>query len=291
MLLIATSTPEAPALQTDTLAVTPAAPEAFEAISQFYAYNPEAPLEARSLGVEEFPGFTREKIVFTGFLQSRVPAYLALPDEGTEPFPVVMLLDGITGSKERWFEANSWPHGEAVTSALTGAGFAVIALDARFHGERAAENDYAMPEHWAEIRDMIVGSAIEYRRAMDYLATRPEIDAERIGLLGLSLGGMMTFALSSLEPRVRAAVAGVTPIRTETNQLPIAPQTFAPEIDSPPLLMLMGSDDPLYSEEQAEQLFELVAMPEKDLIFYDAGHRLPAAYPDDALAWFERYLK
>ena len=263
-----------------------------EAVSHFLRYNNEAPLRAEVIEEEEFEAYTREKLVFTGVQNSRVPAYLAVPNNGAESYPVVMLLDGIYGSKVRWFEEGSWPRGAAVTDALIEEGFAVMALDVRYHGERAAENDYRIPDHSADMRDMIVPSVREHRRAMDYLETRGEIDVERLGLLGLSMGGMMSFMLSSVEPRVTAAATGVTPAGgfSEEHDMPIAPQTYAGGNTRVPFLMMMGREDPFYTEEQARQLFDLIGTDEKELIFYDADHRLPAEYPADAVDWLVRYV-
>jgi len=46
------------------------------------------------------------------------------------------------------------------------------------------------------LRDMVVQSTLEYRRALDYLETRKEIDSERIGAIGYSLGSVVTFIRS-----------------------------------------------------------------------------------------------
>ena len=52
--------------------------EAYEAILQFYEYDTDMPLEARVLEREEHPTYIREKIVFNGVRDSRVPGYLGL---------------------------------------------------------------------------------------------------------------------------------------------------------------------------------------------------------------------
>jgi len=43
-------------------------------------------------------------------------------------------------------------------------------------------------------------------RSIDYLASRPEVDAKRIGCIGLSVGGYRSFVLAALDPRIKAAV-------------------------------------------------------------------------------------
>ena len=43
-------------------------------------------------------------------------------------------------------------------------------------------------------------------RALDYLASRPEVDANRLGCVGLSVGGYRSYLLAALDERIKAAV-------------------------------------------------------------------------------------
>ena len=43
-------------------------------------------------------------------------------------------------------------------------------------------------------------------RALDYLASRPEVDANRLGALGMSMGSTKAWWLAALEPRVRVCM-------------------------------------------------------------------------------------
>jgi len=127
----------------------------------------------------------------------------------------VVIADGIYGSKERWCEDNSWPKGGLVTKSLLNAGFAVMILDAAYHSERTSEYDYVSPPPLTfpnEFRHMVIQTATEYCRAIDYLSTRSEIDTPRIGMMGLSMGALITFQLSSCDPRIKTTIAGVSPL-------------------------------------------------------------------------------
>ncbi len=274
--------------------------EAYEAILQFYEYDAEIPLEARVLERAEHPTYIREKIVFSGIRDSRVPGYLGLPRTGDGPYPVVLLIDGITGSKSRWWEDDSWPRGGQATKQLLAAGFAVLALDAQYHGERIVENGYENPgrmlfqRRWYNrTREMFLQTTVEHRRAIDYLATRSEIDIERVGALGHSMGGIIIFGLNASEPRLGVSVACVTPLTLwePAEMAVISPFNFARGVGKRPFLMLMGRNDPWYSETEAAQLLEMIEGDPKDLMFYDSDHRLPEAYVADALEWFESHLK
>lgn len=274
-------------------AIHAATAEVFEAIRPVYEYNRNAPLQPELLGKQDFPAYTREKLLLNGVLQIRVPGYLVLPKSGKRPFPVVLLLHGITGQKEGWFEPDGWAYGPKLIEPLVAAGIAVLALDARYHGERIADNAYRVPSELNDIRDMVIQTVIEQRRAMDFIATRAELDTARIGVLGLSMGGMETFALVGVDPRMKVAVAGVTPVGVlkDPMTLPVAPQTFAGAIRTTPFLMLMGRNDGYYTMEEARELFATVASPRKELVFYDSGHRMPPEYAAKAVDWLTRYLK
>jgi dienelactone hydrolase len=258
------------------------------------------PLDARVVEREETPAYVREKVVFNGIRDSRVPAYLGIPKTGAGPYPCVLLIDGITGSKSRWWEDDSWPHGGLATKQLLAAGFAVLALDAQYHGERTAANDYETPaamyfeRRWYNrTREMILQTTVEHRRAIDYLATRPEIAIGRIGVLGHSMGGIIIFALNACEPRVKASVACVTPLNIwEPRELAvISPFNFARGVGKRPFLMLMGHADTFYSESEARLLLDMIEGAPKDLHFYESGHRLPEEYVARARLWFEAHLK
>ena len=253
--------------------------EVYQTIAQFYEYDRNIPLNARIISTDEFQGSIREKIVFTGVNNSKVPAYLIIPKNETETHPIVFLVDGIYGSKERWLDDNSWPKGGLVTKALLRSGFAIMALDAVFHGERSYENNY-FPPPWPyqyphKARHMIISTATEYRRAMDYLSTREDVDTNRIGMLGLSMGGLITFELTSLDPRIKSAIAGLTPIWKEPEFQPVMPYTFASRLQCNSFLMFVGNKDRVYTMKDAHQLYDLIPITQKDFIEYETGHQPP----------------
>jgi len=267
--------------------------EVFQSIAQFYDYDQDIPLEARIVAKNELAEGTREKIVFTGIDHTKVPAYLVLPKSGEGTYPVILIVDGISGSKERWFDDSSWPKGGLVTKSLLNMGFAVMILDAVYHGERSAENEYAPAtlEYPIAARNMIMQTAIEYRRAIDYLSTRTEIDTTRIGMLGLSMGGLITFQLTSVDSRIKTAVAGLTPLIKDPKYQPVESTTFAGHIQCSSFLMISGNKDNWYTMTEARQLYDLIPIDQKEFVEYDSGHEPPIEYVEKVTNWFVNYLK
>jgi len=272
----------------------PISAEAFEVMRDFFNYDKTIPLEARIVESQDNPEYVREKIVFRGVRDSRVPGYLAIPKNGTQPYPCVLQLHGGGLSKSAWWDPKIVGLYK-LNRQLLSSGFAVMSLDAQYHGERILNNDFEtlnfIQRGWEyRGRDMQVQSTVEYRRAIDYLSTRSEIDITKIGVIGYSLGGMMTFQLTGVEPRIRVSVACVTPT-TKQQYSAITPHNFAQGVDSRPFLMLMGRKDSYYTIDEAQQLFDLVDSPTKELVFYDSGHILPDDFVTKAVECFLQHLK
>ena len=269
--------------------------EVYQAIAQFFDYDKNIPLDAKIIAKDNFENGKREKIIITGVNNSKVPAYLLIPNDDAVAHPIVFLVDGIYGSKERWLEDDSWPKGGLVTKALLDNGFAVMTLDAIYHGERAFENDF-VPPPWPrkfpyKARHMFMNTAVEYRRAMDYIMTREDIDASRIGFLGLSMGGLITFELTSIDSRIKSAVAGLTPVWKAPEFQPWLPSTYASRIKCRSFLMFMGNEDPVYTMKDARQLYNLIPVSQKEFVAYNVQHEPPAEYAQKVTDWFLKSLK
>lgn len=277
---------------------TPVSDDAYRMLIRYYDYDTCIPLDARIVETGKTDLGPREKVVFSGADGQRVPGWLALPADGEGPCPVIILLHGFTGNKDEWWQDDSFYGGGLVTKRFIPAGYAVLALDARFHGERRAFNDYEVPRDmrargWdAKAAEMVADTIVDYRRAIDWLCTRADIDSTRIGVHGYSMGGMMAFLLTAAEPRIRVTVSCVTwNWKTGSGKYAfINPFNVARGIGDRPFLMLMGTNDPLLPRDVAGELYETVRGPATDIRFFDAGHRLPDEYIDEALRWFRGHL-
>lgn len=120
----------------------------------------------------------------------QVVGMLHLPD-GKGPFPVVAFFHGFTGHK-------SEAHRLFVQTArgLAGAGVAALRIDFRGSGDSAGE--FSQMSVSSEVAD---GHA-----ALRYLRRRRDIDRHRIGILGMSMGGLVASLVTADEPEVRAVV-------------------------------------------------------------------------------------
>jgi len=300
--IILSISPEEPQFDLDELLLSD---DAFQAVQQFYKYDKDIPLAPIVVKQKETEEYSLEKISFKGADELLVPGYFALPKNGTPPYPCILLLHGMTLSKEQWWEADSWHKGPPLAPKLLKSGFAVLAIDYPLHGERSILNGY---ENTAQMlfrkrmiykfRDMVIDGVIDCRRALDYLESREEIDPTRLGVIGSSLGGTMSLLLTGIDSRIKVTTALVAPtlIRPIYEGQPdissIAPYNFVRAFDRRPILMLMGKNDDFnYTVEGARALYDLIRGDSKEIIFFDCGHRLPREYSSRAVEWFDTYLK
>ena len=171
--------------------------------------RPRVALKPELAEVAPVEGFKKYHLWFQSDATERVPGYLLLPDpakfKGRRP--VVIALHGTGGSKDK----------AEITDLMlkaARAGFIGAAIDGRFHGERTRAGTGAVEYNEAIARAFRAGeghpffydTAWDVMRLIDYLATRKDVDAARIGLTGISKGGIETYLAAAADPRVAAAV-------------------------------------------------------------------------------------
>lgn len=278
--------------------------DAYAAVKSFYDYDTGIPLDARVVDRIETPAFVREKIAFTAHSGERIAGWLALPKNAATPPPCILVLHGVGSNKDSWWRADN-PTGPLAPRLLE-AGYAVFMLDARFFGERSHLGDFANPQSFVgksgwlfRFRDLIVHTAIDYRRALDYLATRPDLDPEQRAVFGYSMGGVTAVNLLAVEPRLAGGIVCVAPpmlsgegsaampAAMRARLAAVAPENHARALAGKPMLFLMASKDVYYTPAAAETLVNLVPGDAKALKFFESGHMLPPAYIDDVVAWLK----
>lgn len=266
-----------------------AAPLEWPALADQFKYDQAAPLNAE-LG-KETAGLlgTEIPLKFTSAGGERVPGLLFLPPEGAgkAPYPCLLLLHGLGGSKKDM----------RALAPVLGKGFMALALDAQYHGDRKQAGKELFSPDLAGLRQGFIQTVIDYRRAIDYLASRPDVDAKRIGLVGASMGAIMGAVLSGVDNRVKATVLVVgggdwqTMLSTSTNPAavkmrqalgekpdlgmldPIDPVHYIEHISPRQLLMQNASKDDVVPPACAKALWDRAKDP-KTIDWYPTGHTL-----------------
>ncbi len=185
-----------------------------------------APLDAEVIASIEEDGIIRERVVFDAEEYMSVPAVVLRPsdmasdgsnpaivcshghgDFGKEPVAGNRSAPGYVNDIERMNYDYGWQ--------MAKRSYVTISPDLRVFGERSSEGTMVRETrdkcnvHF--IRGAIMGyytltlNIFDMQRCIDYLETRPEVDADRIGMMGLSQGGTQTTFTTAAEPRIKAA--------------------------------------------------------------------------------------
>jgi dienelactone hydrolase len=177
---------------------------------------------------------------------------------------------------------------------LLARGVASLALDLPFHGERQGA-DREIPRNPLALVGAWKTAIAEARAAVTWLAGQPEVDAERIGIVGYSLGGFLALMTAAEDDRfgvVALAAAGDLPDQTPYATLVrglVDPLRAAGRLDGRPLLLVNGRRDRTTRPAQAERLFAAALEP-KTIKWYDGGHWPPPSAIDGAAKWVSERL-
>lgn len=182
--------------------------------------RPASPV-VRTIASETRPYGRVEKFEFDNGAGATVPGWLVLPAGVQGPSPAILYCHWHGGEYDKGaielFRQEHTP--EVPAETLARKGYVVLAIDAYGFGERSghgpggpeerggAEELSASKFHlWVgrTLWGMIVRDDL---MALDYLATRPEVDARRIGVTGISMGATRSWWLMALDERPRAGVA------------------------------------------------------------------------------------
>jgi dienelactone hydrolase len=246
--------------------------------------NP-GPLNARVFDTYAGDGFHVENIIYDSLPGYRVTANVFVPD-GKGPFPAVIVSPGHVPSGKAWdysFGAN-----------FARAGILALSYDIVGEGERLQHYDPQIgaskvgaptSEHsLAAYQTMLLGEHVsryfieDAMRGVDYLTSRKDVDARRIGAFGCSGGGTITAYLAALDPRIKAVAVACYVNDMRHLLASVGPQEAEQSI---PDFTANGLDIPDWIELAAPKPLAIVSTTED--MFPIAGAR--AAYDEAKRFW------
>jgi dienelactone hydrolase len=172
------------------------------------------PLDFEVVESVDCGSYRRDKVVYDVEEHLSAPAYLLVPHARTRPGPAVLAQHGHGAGKDEVVGlADSENPNSDYAHQLAERGYVVLAPDLRTFGERRdwnPENIYGCDHshlHATQFGENLLGLHLwDSARALDVLAAQPEVNARRLGVVGLSQGGTIALFLAAWDRRVRAAV-------------------------------------------------------------------------------------
>ena len=272
----------------------PVADPIFQVYREQFSYD-RTDLNARVESREESPGgWIHEKISFdAAYGGERVPAHLFLPRNTPPPYQTVIYFPGSASTWERSSQnIESFYEFTMFLSFLVKNGRAVLypVYKGTFERGDPALSSIHLGAESHSFTEYMTQLVKDFRRCVDYLETRPDIDGGKLAYYGMSWGGWLGAIIPAVEERLKASIliAGGLVGRGR-------PEVFALNYVTrvrTPTLMLNGKFDNLF-ETGIKPLFDLLGTPaeHKQLKVYDTDHIPPRSeFIKETLAWLDKYL-
>jgi len=170
------------------------------------------PILATKILEEERAGFLLEKLVLDLNGIESVPAYFVRPRDADGPFPTVLYNHAHGGNYDLGKDELLVGHGGAFQKPpygeeLTRRGYAALCIDAWAFGERKGRTESEIFKQMLWEGKVMWGMMVyDSLRAADYLVSRPDVDADRIATLGLSMGSTMAWWVAALDTRIKVCI-------------------------------------------------------------------------------------
>jgi dienelactone hydrolase len=168
-------------------------------------------ISVESVATEERPAYILEKLRLDLNGLEPVPAYFMRPKGLRGKVPAI-LYNHAHGGEYHVGKDEFVRHREALQSppyadVLASLGFCGLCMDTWVFGERATRTEMDAFKEMLWKGQVLWGMMVyDSLRGIDYLASRPEVDAKRIGTLGLSMGSTMAWWVAALDERIKVCV-------------------------------------------------------------------------------------
>ena len=169
------------------------------------------PIEATTIAQEQREHWVLEKLVLDLNGIEPVPAYFVRPNTTTGPLPTILYNHAHGGNyvlgKDELIDGRSALQAPPYAQALALQGIAALCIDTWAFGERRGRTESEIFKKMLWSGQVMWGMMVyDSLRAMDYLVSRSDVDADHIGTLGISMGSTMAWWVAALDERVKVCI-------------------------------------------------------------------------------------
>lgn len=173
--------------------------------------NRSQKISAVTIAQEERDTYVLEKLILDLNGIEPVPAYFVRPQKQAGPLPTLLYNhahggDYVLGKDELLVGRSALQH-PPYAEELTRQGYCAFCVDTWAFGERRGRTESEIFKQMLWVGQVMWGMMVyDSLRAIDYLVSRPEVDARRLGTIGISMGSTMAWWVAALDTRIRVCV-------------------------------------------------------------------------------------
>jgi acetyl esterase/lipase len=173
--------------------------------------DPARTVSATKIDEVEAESYLLEKLLLDLNGIEAVPAYFVRPNGMDGPLPTVLYnhAHGLYYAlgKDELLVGRDALQEPAYAQELTRRGYAALCFDTWAFGERQGRTESEIFKHMLWSGQVMWGMMVyDSLRAIDYLASRPDVDPDRLGTMGISMGSTMAWWVAALDTRIRVCV-------------------------------------------------------------------------------------
>ncbi|MFQ5568509.1 MAG: protein kinase [Rhodothermales bacterium] len=280
----------------DLYAIEPVSDTIFEIYRGQFSYD-DTPLNARLESKDErAEDWIHERITYdAAYGDEQIIGHLFLPKNAAPPYQTVIYVPGSAAlfqpTSDDFTRYYEFP---AFLSFLVKNGRAVLFPVYQGTFERRDDETVAimMTANTHAYSDVLVQLVKDFKRSIDYLETRPEIDSSKLAYYGMSWGGILGAIIPAVEERLQTAIL-MSGGLTGEGYPEANPVNYIRRVKMPTLMLNGKYDVKLPYETSVKPMFDLMGTPaeHKKLMLYDTDHIPPMNESiREILAWFDRYL-
>ncbi len=246
---------------------------------------------------EDNEDYILEKVAYnTAYGKERMHGYLFLPKNSSPPYQAVVY---VPGSASFWMPSSNniekYYEFPIFLDFIVKTGRAVFypVYKGTFERQDPSFSNIHMGNQSHEFSEGIGMVVKDFRRSLDYLETRPDIDARNIAYYGMSWGPIYGPIIAAVDDRIKTNVyvsGGLGhKVRPEVN-----PSNFLPRVIQPTIMLNGRYDSNFPFETSIKVMFDLLGTPDKHkkLVVFDTDH-IPSrkGMIREILSWLDLYLE
>ncbi|WP_041808127.1 dienelactone hydrolase family protein [Evansella cellulosilytica] len=184
--------------------------------NQLYALLGDLPSKDRSItsfkvGEEVRSTYILERLVLHLNGTNPVPAFFVRPLHHNGPYPTILFNHSHGGKyelgKKELIDGNSYLYDVPYAEELTSIGIAAMCIDSWGFGERMGKSENELFKEMILNGQVLWGNMVyDHLRAIDYLTSRDDVDTNRIGTMGISMGSTMSWWIAALDTRIKVCI-------------------------------------------------------------------------------------